>query len=61
MTISVSVQLPVASKEMGVQVSMTSGDAVALVGELGALVKDGDATPLLSAFKDAITSKLSTL
>lgn len=61
MTISVSVQLPVASKEMGVNVSMTAGDAVALVGELGALVKDGDATPLLSAFKDAITSKLSTL
>ena len=61
MTISVDLQLPIASKEMGVQVSMTSGDAVALVGELSALVKDGDATPLLSAFKDAITSKLSNL
>lgn len=62
MTISVSVQLPIASKEMSVNVSMTAQDAVALVGEIGSLLK-GEVTgaEMLSGLKDLLTSNLPTL
>jgi len=62
MTISVHVQLPIASKEMGVQVTMSAEDAVAVVGEIGALLKgEASAGEALSLLKDALTQNIPTL
>lgn len=62
MTISVDMQLPIEGKKMGVMVTMSAGDAVALVGEIGSLLK-GEVTgaEMLNAFKDALVPNIPTL
>lgn len=62
MTISVDMQLPIEGKKMGVMVTMSAGDAVALVGEIGSLLK-GEVTSaeMLNALKDALVPNIPTL
>lgn len=56
MTISVNVQLPIADKQMGVQITMPVEDAVSILGEIGQLASTG---PMLALLKDALTSHLN--